>query len=279
MKLIIGKGSLIARKLSKRNEYRFTTSNINEVGCFFLNLNDPSKFDFNIISNHVTIIFLAAVSSPDDCENKFDDAYNVNVIGTKYFIKEALTRGAKVLFFSSDVVYGNRREAVDENSQTAPYGNYGIMKDEIENFFEGELNFKVFRLSYVLSDEDKYLSYLKSCVANNQVAEVYHPLIRKVVYIDDVIEAVENILVKWNDFENNKFNICGNEDISRKDIADFYNKLVGNRLEYRLLEPDERFWQARPMVINIKSIYFNKLVGRNPITIQNAISNIVSGEE
>lgn len=275
MKLIIGKNGFIAKKLSLSGQYQSTTSNSKDSNTLFLDLKNVNNFNFDIINSRTMIIFLGAVSSPDICNNDYEEAYKINVIGTKYFIEESIKRGAKVLFFSSDVIYGNTIEEVDENSKTNPFGNYATMKDEVERSFDGKENFKVFRLSYVLSKEDKYLSYLKNCVDKNEVAEVFHPFNRKVVYIDDVLEAIENILIKWDEFENQKFNICGDEDISRKNIADFYSENIGKKLKYSLIEPDDKFWEARPKNININSIYFEKLLGRKPMKIKDAINKII----
>lgn len=279
MNLIIGKNGFIAKKLFDRGDYKTTTSNKDDLDGIYFDLNESQEFDYSILDEDTNIILLAAVSSPDICNNNYDEAYKVNVIGTKYFIKKALKRGAKILFFSSDVVYGNTIDKVDENSKTNPFGNYAKMKDEVEKSFEGEQNFKVFRLSYVLSKEDKYLSYLKSCAEKNNVAEVFHPFSRKVVSIEDVLEAIENILFKWDEFDNQKFNICGSEDISRKDIADFYNDAIGGKLKYKTLVPDDKFWEARPKDINMNSIYFEKLLGRKSFKIQQAINKIIKGEK
>lgn len=279
MNLIVGKNGFIAKKLLKRGQYKVTTSNELSSDDVYLDLKNSESFDYSYINEQTNIIFLAAISSPDICNNNYDEAYKVNVIGTKSFIEEAIKKGAKVLFFSSDVVYGNTIENVDEDSKTNPFGNYARMKYEVEKAFVNEKAFKVFRLSYVLSKEDKYLSYLKNCVDKNEVAEVFHPFSRKVVYIEDVLEAIENILAKWDDFENQKFNICGEEDISRKDIADFYNKATANKLEYKILEPDDSFWEARPKDINITSIYLEKLLERKPTKIQNAINQIIKGKK
>lgn len=279
MDLIIGKNGFIAKKLGKRKNYNFTSSNKSEQKSLYLNLSEAEKFNYDIIDNNTNIIFLAAISSPDVCSNSYEEAYIINVKGTIYFIEEALKRRARILFFSSDVVYGNSVNMVNESSETNPFGNYARMKDEVEKTFSNERNFKVFRLSYVLSKEDKYLSYLKSCSDKNEVAEVFHPFSRKVVYIKDVLDAIENVLVKWDEFENQKFNICGDEDISRRDIADFYNDVVGNKLRYKIIEPNDKFWEARPKDINITSIYFEKLLGRKPTKIQNAINQIVKGEK
>jgi dTDP-4-dehydrorhamnose reductase len=279
MKLIIGKNGFIAKKLVSRNEYQFTTSDVNDSSAFYLDLKNPKKFDYTCLNTKTTIVFLAAVSSPDECNNNYEEAYKINVTGSIYFTKEAIKKGAKVLFFSSDVVYGNTTESVNESSKTNPFGNYAKMKDEVEKAFEREVNFKVFRLSYVLSSEDKYLSYLKSCIVKNAVAEVFHPFSRKVVYIEDVLQAIENIIEKWNSFDSQKINICGNEDISRKDIADFYNEASDNKLNYIIIEPNDKFWEARPKDIDMTSIYLEKLLGRKPIKIIDAINKIIQGEK
>ena len=75
-------------------------------------------------------------------------------------------------------------------------------------------------------------------------------------------------------YKNQKFNICGGEDISRKDIADFYSKAIEDKLKYKIIQPDNKFWEARPKDINITSIYFEILLGRKPIKIKNAINQI-----
>lgn len=278
MNLIIGKNSFIAKQLMLRNEY-CTTSSTNDSGDYYLDLKNPEEFDYSVISATTNIILLAAISSPDQCNNNFEEAYQINVAGTKKFITRVIEKGARVLFFSSDVVYGNTIKIVDENSLTNPFGKYAQMKDEIEKEFEHNSNFKVFRLSYVLSQKDKYLRYLHQCLLKGEVAEVFDPFVRKVVYIEDLLDAIENILLQWDHFSSSKFNICGGEAISRKDIALYYSQENQGKLKYTLITPEENFWKARPKDINISSLYLEKLLGRKPIKIQDAIKTIVKGEK
>lgn len=280
MRIIIGLNSFIGKQFLKKGEEYFFTSSSSEQSSqtIYLDLKKAGEFDYSVIDKDTYIVFLAAISSPDECNNNYKESYKINVEGTKYFIQNAIEKDAKVLFFSSDVVYGNTQDRVDENSPTNPFGNYAKMKDEVEKFFINEKNFKVFRLSYVLSKEDKYLSYLKNCVEKNEEAEVFHPFNRKVIYIEDLVESIENVLVKWKEFDNQKFNICGDENISRKDIADFYNESIGNRLKYKIIEPNDNFWEARPKDINITSIYLQKLLGKKPTVIKDAINKIINGE-
>ena len=74
----------------------------------YLDLEEAEKFDYIQLDNVDKLIFTAAVSSPDKCAEDYDKCWNINVIGTTYFIKEAIRRGCRVLFFSSDAVFGER---------------------------------------------------------------------------------------------------------------------------------------------------------------------------
>ena len=76
--LIIGKNVLIARHLSnyfnqsknQSDKYYYTSSNT-EDKCrktIFLDLADPSSFDYSIVKTYPNIIMLGAISSPDECE-------------------------------------------------------------------------------------------------------------------------------------------------------------------------------------------------------------------
>jgi len=273
--VLIGKNGFIAKKLLERGKYVATTSEHEDTDtCLFLDLKDASNFDYNLFNENTNIIFLAAISSPDVCNNDYSFAYKINVEGTALFIEKSIERGANILFFSSDVVYGNRTEEVDENAKTNPFGKYAEMKDIIEKKFANEKKFKVFRLSYVLSNEDKFLKYLQHCIDQHETAEIFHPFSRKVVYINDVLEAIESILKKWDQFPNQKFNICGVENISRKQLAEWYNLGNANLLKYTIVEPSEDFWKARPKDINIVSNYLSNIIGHQPTSIHEAIKQI-----
>lgn len=277
---IVGKNSFIGQELvnslnEKNNQWgadwKFTTSKLDQSlaeknQVYYLDLENPENFDYSIFSNKSNIILLAGISSPDFCEQNKELAHKINFQGTKYFINECINRGAKVLFFSSDLVYGKSDNFFNENSSTQPLGYYGKLKREIENSFVSS-NFKVFRLSYVLSESDKYVDYLNKCIVDQVKPEIFHPLFRNIVFIDDVIEAIRSILLKWHHFNNIIFNICGEESISRVDIAD---KLINNN-GYKIVNPGKRFWSIRPKNIKVSSLYFERLIERKPVSFSNAM--------
>ena len=277
--LVIGKNGYIAKAFLGCGEknIRCTSSTANSSDDFFLDLRCPDKFEYETLDKETMVVFLAAVSSPDACLNNFEDSYSINVTGTKYFIDRALAKNAKVLFFSSDTVYGSAEKEVTEQSEANPLGQYAKMKAEVENAFKSHENFKVFRLSYVLSKEDKFLKYLISCIASGENVEIFEPFDRSVIYLKDVIDAIISVYKKWDKFPETFVNLAGDLLLSRKNLADIINELSPSALNYSVVTPHEDFYKARPQIINMKSLCLHELLGRKTTSIKKAIEIELSG--
>jgi len=72
-----------------------------------LELEQAQNFNYSILDTCEYVIFTTAISSPSMRAKQYNLSYQINVMGTKYFIKQAIKRNYKVLFFSSDAVFGN----------------------------------------------------------------------------------------------------------------------------------------------------------------------------
>jgi len=129
-------------------------------GFLRLRLEVPGDFANLPISVGDVVFLTAAISSPDICAREHDRAWAVNVTGTSGFIANVITRGGRVVFFSSDTIYGERSDVFDETEKSNPAGEYAEMKAEVEKKFLGNPLFKSIRLSYVFSQEDKFTKYL-----------------------------------------------------------------------------------------------------------------------
>lgn len=272
--LVVGKGGVIASELLKQIDC-LTTSTQADQDSILLDFRTPEAFDYRDWGAGDAVVLLGAISSPDLCHKHYAQTYQVNVEGTSYFISQMLSSGVRVLFFSSDVVYGDRDCVVDENSETSPLGEYAHMKMDVENSFTGNTLFKVFRLSYVLSKRDSFYGYLKGCLENGHMAEVFHPLYRNVVSVYDVVDGIKAVLRNWNNVSASVVNVCGKHRVSRKDIADMFSKSCHGRLQYQTVAIDDAFWRARPKNVNVRSLYFEQLLGRAPQDLQQMVDKIV----
>lgn len=247
---------------SKKLGTAFGTSSVEVSSLLFLRLDASSDFDYRKISAGDVVLLTAAISAPDICAHEHDLAWNVNVTGTSIFIANVIARGGRVVFFSSDTVYGEREDEFDESAACSPAGEYAVMKHEVEQRFAGNPSFKAIRLSYVFSREDKFTKYLVGCARRNEEAELFHPFYRAIVHRGDVVEGALALAHRWDEFPQEVINFGGPEVLSRIDFADCLIDAGLSELKYSVIEPDVDFFKNRPRVIAMTSEILPKLLGR-----------------
>lgn len=226
---------------------------------FYLDLQQSESFDYELLDKVNYIIFTAAISGPDKCSEDYDFCWSVNVTGTCRFIEEAVKRKCRVLFFSSDAVFGeDRGTAFTEESETKAVTPYGKMKKSVEDSFKGNPYFKAIRLSYVVSFRDRFVSYCLTCAKEGRTAEIFHPFYRNCITVSDVVRVVQWMLVNWDIFKPTFLNVAGRELVSRVRIADEINRYMENGLEYTVSKPDKKFFINRPKITQMKSLYMKQ---------------------
>jgi nucleoside-diphosphate-sugar epimerase len=229
-----------------------------------LRLDAPADFDYGKIRSGDVALLTAAISAPDICAREHDRAWAVNVTGTSCFIQSVIDRGARVVFFSSDTVYGEREDGFDESAACNPAGEYAEMKREVEQRFSGDASFKSIRLSYVFSREDKFSRYLTGCAERNEEADLFHPFYRAIVHRDDVVEGALALAVSWDDVPEQIINFGGPQLLSRIEFAEFLRDAHLHNLRFKVTEPGADFFKNRPRVIAMTSPVLSKLLGRPP---------------
>lgn len=230
-----------------------------ENGIGHINLAEPKVFDYSSLSKIDYVIFTAAISSPDLCAADFQNSWKINVDGTSIFIEEALKRGCRVLFFSSDAAFGGSpKDIFYENTLTRAETAYGKMKKAIEDRFFGNPGFKAIRLSYVVSSRDKFVSYCLNCIRNSETANVFHPFYRNCISVSDVIDAVVWLIKNWDLLRSPCLNIAGSELVSRVRIADEINRVFDGKLKYTISRPDNSFFVNRPAITQMGSLYLDE---------------------
>lgn len=264
----IGRASAISLKAAGFKVRPVSSSFDREI--IHLNLLRSEKFPYNTINAEDVVLVTAAVSSPDICLNQYDMAKAVNVVGTGYFVERCLDRGARVLFFSSDTVYGPGEVERSETAHCHPSGGYAVMKREVEARFEPHPAFKILRLSYVFSREDKFTAYLMACSRECKVAEIFHPLSRRSVYLVDLLDLLEIICRSWEKVTDRIINVCGPELLSRVDMTNLFREVVSPSLHFKVVKPPPDFFVARPSIINMSDRNFTRVLGRLPRTIRDA---------
>ena len=264
-KIIIGSSGYIGSSLKnfflKKNEPVITCGRSNCDIKLDLAENNFKELE-NEISKGDLIYFLAAQSSPDYCENYKSESERINVLNTSDIIKKILNKNCRVVFASTDAVFGDSRDKVYEDSIHMPVGNYGLQKSKVEKTFQRYDNFQIVRFSYVVGG-DKFTRYLQD--DNEQKKQIFDGFSRCAVSINDVVEGLYNL----NDNQELKaINFCGPKLLSRMDIALMYKKNMFRDIILDKVDAPEIFWLSRARVINMNSNYFSILLKRSPSLIK-----------
>lgn len=231
-------------------------------GFLRLRLEAPQDFADLPIAVADVVFLTAAISAPDTCAREYDRAWGVNVTGTSAFISSVIARGGRVVFFSSDTVYGEREDEFDEGASCNPAGEYAVMKREVEQRFAGNPLFKSIRLSYVFSREDKFTRYLAGCAQRNEEAELFHPFYRAIVHRNDVVEGALALAERWEEVPEQIINFGGPQVLSRVEFAESLREVSLHDLRFRVTEPGPEFFTNRPRTIAMKSPVLARLLGR-----------------
>lgn len=227
----------------------------------------------NLVSENDIVVFLSSISSPDICKQQPELAQKVNVLSTISLIEKLTAKAVKVIFTSTDIVFGNTDKAVDDTSALAPFGDYGQMKASVEAAVSDNSLVKVIRFSYVLGEGDKYTTMMAELSENEEELEVFDGFERNAVSLDDVVFGIYQLIINWHDIDSSAINFSGPELISRLKITDLFNRNVCSNLKYKAIEAPAGFWNARPKTIEMKSEIFSTLLGREPITIEHKLKN------
>lgn len=247
------------------------TSSREVGGLAKLALENPECFDYSGINNGDVAFVTAAISSPDVCANQRNRAWQINVEGSSAVISQIRARNARVIFFSSDAVYGEREPEFDEGGLPQPCGEYAEMKREVEERFADDEGFKAIRLSYVFARSDKFTSYLLHCANTSVPAEIFHPFYRAPIHRDDVIAGALSLAARWNEFPERIINFGGPQILSRIEFANEIKTIALPQLEINITEPGADFFMNRPRHIPMRSPVLQRLLEGKTSTIAEAV--------
>lgn len=270
--IIGGSGYIGACLLSAVPENAWgTSSKLDNGRLIHFDLAEPRCFPWHRICGGDVVVVTAAISSPDICAREYERVWLLNVTGTSSFISEVISRGGRIVFYSSDTVYGERTDEFDETTPCNPAGDYAVMKHEVEKRFLGNPAFKTIRLSYVFSSEDKFTKYLYGCSEQGKEAEVFHPFYRAVVHRYDVVQGTIALARRWDEFPQSVINFGGPDVVSRVEFAQTMKDIVLPTLRFRQINPEEEFFANRPRIIQMKSPLLASLLERPAHSLRKAM--------
>ena len=275
--LIIGCSGLVGSTLFKMIPHSVGAYNKEPIRGNCIKMDITNMEDVNKIIQSFRpdiIIHTAALTDVDYCEDKREEAYNVNVEGTKNIVEAAKSVNAKVAYISTDYVFDGTNGPYSEDDETNPLGYYAKTKLEGENLVKTSgLPYIIIRTTVVYGVEDKKLNFalwlLKQLESGRKV-NIANDQYSSPTLSTDLARTIIRLL------ENGKtglYNVSGSEVVNRYDfalrIAEAFN------LEKDLITPistKELNQKApRPMKAGLKVDKITKELGISPQTILEAL--------
>lgn len=218
----------------------------------------------NLVKPDDTFVFLAAISSPEICKKNKDYAYSINVIKTIELINWLVAKHVRVIFSSSDVVFGKKTQVAYDDDFLEPLGDYAEMKMLVENAFVKSSFVKIIRFSYVYGKQDKFSIMVTEAESEGSIVKVFRGFDRNIVSLDDVLKGIEILIERWDDFAFNAVNFSGPTLVSRVDFIKAIKKDILPNLEFEATDAPASFWMSRAKSIATDSTNFSIILGRKP---------------
>jgi len=168
------------------------------------------------------IIHGAAVSAPDSCENKPQEAWDINCAGTQNMLDAAAAIGSRLVFISTDLVFDGQKGNYAETDPVNPINQYARTKVEAErlclNKKENSLIVRI-TLQYGLSTGSgaSFCDQLIHKLKQGQEVSLFTDQIRTPAYVIDTACGLEQAALHGRPGEI--YHLAGPESISRYGFA------------------------------------------------------------
>lgn len=204
------------------------------------------------VNNVDVVIWLVHASVPATKDDSLVEDFTLNIAPIIKFLEKTdqLDKLKRFIYISSGgTVYGSYSESkpISEKTIHLPISNYGLSKSVAEKYIEFITRNKNFE-SVILRPSNVYgpfqnllkpqgvVGFAFSSVKNGSVLDLYDGgnVIRDFVYVDDVADAVEKIIVTVPDLGKTQFyNVGSNEGISIKEILEKIEEISNGKLQLK----------------------------------------------
>jgi dTDP-4-dehydrorhamnose reductase len=168
---------------------------------FQLDITDSHKVDKVIKRIQPEIVINAAAKrNTRYCEKNPDEAYKVNVVGTRNIVNACKTINAKLVFISSDQVFDGTKGKYREEDKVNPLNTYGKQKAMAEKIIKDNLdNWLIIRASYIcgwLRGSDNFISWVIDELNSGCEIQISYDQFVTPIHIENFVDILIKLLEK-----------------------------------------------------------------------------------
>lgn len=205
--LIIGGSGLVGRALIKRIKdiakvyATYNTNRINLEGAKFYQLDVRDANQVNDLVKEIQpeiLIHAAAKRNTKYCEKNPEEAYRVNVEGTKNIVNACKNVNTKMVFFSSDLVFGGTKGKYKEEDKVNPLNTYGKQKVIAEKIIRDNLDdWLIIRASYIYGwfpGRDNFVSWVVENLKNGREIQISYDQFVTPIHVENFVDILMKLL-------------------------------------------------------------------------------------
>jgi len=273
--LLTGASGFLGRRLSPglSKDWVVVPAGRAEAGPGCLDLEDDGSIRRAFASIRPDVVVHAgAMALPDDCQRQPDRARRINVEATQVLAGLCAEAGARLVFFSTDLVFDGEKGRYDEEDEARPLSIYGRTKlDAEEAVLSGAPGAIVLRVSSAygrpLGSRLCFVDELRRALSRGEAISAFVDQWRSPTAADQLPELVLRVLAA-PDLEG-VFHWGGAERASRYETALALCRALGFRED--LVRPvraaDKRFIAPRPCDTSLDSSRLSAALGLAPPTL------------
>lgn len=207
--LIIGGSGLVGRILIKKTKdiakvyATYNTTIINLEGAKFYQLDVRDANRVNELMKEIQpdiVINAAAKRNTGYCEKNSDEAYKVNVEGTKNIVNACKTINAKMVFISSSLVFDGTKGKYSEDDELNPLNTYGKQKVMAEKIIKDNLeNWLIIRASYIygwLRGSDNFVTWVIENLKSGREIQISYDQFVTPIHVENFVDILVKLLEK-----------------------------------------------------------------------------------
>ena len=264
---------------SGRGQCRIEFNNPPTVNYVEANITNALEVDKLLSENAPDwVIHCAAMSKPNECHINHEECILQNVTATNYLITSCKYSGAKLLYLSTDFIFGENGPHNEEDIP-APLNFYGESKLKAEELVKNSgLHWAIVRPVLIYGKQlpgtpPSFLHWVKNSLENNKAIKVVNDQFRTPTLVTDICEGIYSIIQQD---EQGVFHLSGNE------ILTPYQMAIKVAKEYQLEETlitavtSDTFPEPvkRARYSGLKNDKAKKVLGFNPRSFDEGIKTI-----
>lgn len=224
--LIIGASGLIGGNLLRaiqntQEQVVGTCFSDHQPGLLPLNILDRRRVIALLDRVMPDVVYLPAANpNVEWCEENPEDAHEINVGATLDVADAAISRGIKVVFFSSEYVFDGKNGPYSEGDAPCPVSVYGSHKLLVEDYLLGiSLQSLIIRTTVVYGLENKQKNFVYRLIhllRSEKTIKVPADQISSPTYAKNAAELTVGLVGKQ---QSGIFNVAGRDVMSRYEFA------------------------------------------------------------